>query len=114
MLGGESINGEEAQITFQRIANKLLSINLKPKDIYPVYDYFHNTYNKLHYVFYAEVGNIKNFNSLKKGSLSWFTFSETLKLHFTNQTKQDIIVSERVINAKWRDNEAKKLLTHNI
>lgn len=111
MLGGESKNGEEAQIAFQRIINKLLKINLKEKNIYPVYDYFHNTKNKLHYVFYVEVRSAKRFNGLKKGGLSWFTFSEAFKLPVTTQTKQDIIVGERVISAKWRDNEAKKLLT---
>ena len=107
-MGGESINGEEAQIAFQRIVNKLLNINLKPKDIYPVYDYFHNTRNKVSYVFYAEVGKTRIFNASKRGTLSWFTFHETLKLPFTSQTKQDIVVGERVINAKWRDDEAKK------
>lgn len=109
MLGGESREGEEAQITFQRIVNKLLDIKLKSKDIYPVYDYFHPTRNKLNYVFYAEIRNTKIFDSLKKNNLSWFRFSETTKLPFNGQTKQDIIVGERVINAKWRDDEAKKL-----
>lgn len=111
MLGGESINGEEAQTAFQRIMNKLLNINLKVKDIYPVYDYFHNTKNKLNYVFYAEIRNTRIIGNPKNSNFSWFTFSETLKLPFTRQTKQDIIVGERVINAKWRDDEAKKLLT---
>lgn len=107
MLGGESKNEEEAQAAFQRIINNLLNINLKEKNIYPVYDYFHNTKNKLHYVFYVEVRSNKSFNGLKRGSLSWFTFSEALKLPATAQTKQDIVVGERVINAKRRDNEAK-------
>lgn len=109
MLGGESINGEEAQTAFQRIINKLLNINLKVKDIYPVYDYFHNTKNKLNYVFYAEIRNTRIIGNPKNSNFSWFTFGETLKLPFTRQTKQDIIVGERVINAKWRDDEAKKL-----
>lgn len=111
MLGGESKIGEEARMTFQRIVNKLLNIKLKPKNIYPVYDYFHSTRNKLHYVFYAEVLNTKNFNNFKKGCLSWFTFNETLKLPFASQTKQDIIVGERVISAKWREDEASKELS---
>lgn len=106
-LGGESKEGEEAQVTFQRIISKLLNINLKAKHIYPVYDYFHSTHNKLNYVFYAEVGKTKNFTDSKSGSLSWFTFSETVKLPFTTQTKQDVVVGERVINAKWREDEAK-------
>lgn len=111
MLGGESKNGEEAQTAFQRIINNLLNINLKVKNINPVYDYFSNIRNKLHYVFYVEVRSNKSFNGLKKKGLSWFTFNEALKLPVTAQTKQDIVVGERVINAKWRDNEAKKLLT---
>lgn len=102
-LGGESKEGEEALIAFQRIISNSLNINLKTKDIHPVYDYFHNTRNKSNFVFYAEVGSTKKFNDLKDGNFSWFTFSETLKLTFTQQTKQDIIVGERVINAKWRD-----------
>lgn len=109
-LGGESKEGEEAQTTFQRIIYKLLDINLKGKHIYPVYDYFHDILNKVNYVFYAEIGETRIFNALKVGILSWFTFNETLKLSFTTRTKQDIVVGERVINAKWREDQAKKVL----
>lgn len=110
-IGGDSLDGEEAQLTFQRILKKILNIDLKTKYIYPVYDYFHNTRNKFNYVFYGEVRNAKVLSDLKKGGLSWFTFGEILKLPFTTQTKQDIVVGERVINAKWRDDEAKKSIT---
>lgn len=106
LLGGESKDGEEAQVTFQRIISKMLNINLKAKHIYPIYDYFHNARNKINYVFYAEVGNQKAFNASKKGTLSWVSFRETMKLPFTSQTKQDLVVGERVINAKWRDDNA--------
>lgn len=107
-LGGDSIEGEDAQLAFQRIINKKLNLNIKVKNIYPIYDYFHSVRNRANYVFYAEVGKTKTFNASKKGIFSWFTFKETLKLPFTTQIKQDIVVGERVINAKWRDNEAKK------
>ena len=109
ILGGDSIDEEESVAAFQRIINKSLDINLKAKDIYPVYDYFHKTRNKLNYVFYAEVKSTKKFNDLERGRPSWLTFSETLKLSFTPQTKQDVIVGERVINAKLRDIAAKEL-----
>lgn len=102
-LGGEGNEGEEAQAVFQRIIQKLLNINLKKKDIYPVYDYFHATRNKISYVFYGEVGKTKIFNVSKEGILSWFSFHETLKLPFTTQTKQDLVVGQRVISARWRD-----------
>lgn len=102
MLGGESNDGEEAQITFQRVINELLNLNLKPKDIYPIYDYFHEIQGKINYVFYAEVKKTPVFKPVRKNTLSWVTFNETLKLLFSDHTKQDIIVGERVINLKWR------------
>lgn len=102
MIGGESIEGEEAQTTFQRVISELLNLNLKQKDIYPIYDYFHETQGKTNYVFYAEVKRTPSFKSIRKNTLSWVTFNETLKLLFSEHTKQDIIVGERVINLKWR------------
>ena len=102
MLGGESKEGEDTETTFQRIIHELLNLNLKIKYIYPIYDYFHDTRGKVNYVFYAEVKNTKIFNYPKENTLSWVTFSETLKLLFSDHTKQDVIVGERVINAKWR------------
>lgn len=102
LLGGESFEGEEAQTTFQRTINKLLNLNLKTKDIYPIYDYYHETQGKINYVFYAEVKRTPVFKSIRENTLSWVTFSETLKFLFSDHTKQDVIVGERVINLKRR------------
>lgn len=101
-MGGESKEGEESQTTFQRVINELINIHLAMKHIYPVYDYFHDGLNKFNYVFYAEVGRTLNFPPLKESALSWVTFDQTIKLSFTNHTKQDVIVGERVINLKQR------------
>lgn len=107
-LEGDGIEGEGADLTFQRTISKLLNIDLKKKDIYPIYDYFHDIKNKLNYVFYAEIRNAKVFDNAKLGNLSWFSFSEIVKLLLSTQTKQDIVVGQRVIDSKWRDDEAKK------
>lgn len=106
-LGGESKEGEDAQVTFQRIVHKLLNVKVKMKRIYPVYDYYHDTLDKVNYVFYAEVKIPGEFSSFKGKTFSWLGFNETIKLIFPAHTKQDIIVGERVINAKWRQDEAK-------
>ncbi len=106
-LGGESKAGEDAQVTFQRIVHKLLNVKVKLKRIYPVYDYYHDTLDKVNYVFYAEVKIPGVFSSYKDKTFSWLAFSETFKLIFPAHTKQDIIVGERVINAKWRQDEDK-------
>jgi ADP-ribose pyrophosphatase YjhB (NUDIX family) len=107
-IGGEGFEGEDASATFQRIVYKLLNLTLKPKNIFSVYDYFHESLKKINYVFYAKVNNAQKFATSKGTSFSWVNFRETSKLIFTPQTKQDIIVGERVISAKWRDDEAKK------
>lgn len=104
-IGGES-EAEDAQIAFQRIINKLLNLELKTKNIHPVYDYFHDEKDKTNYVFYAEVKNPQDFNSPGGNSFSWVAFNEVSKLLFTAHAKQDVIVGERVINAKWREDEA--------
>lgn len=101
MIGGEAQVGEEAQQAFQRIIYKLLKLKLKDKDIYPIYDYFDEVLGKTNYVFYAEVDKAP-VNLVKKSNMSWVTFPETLKLLFSSQTKQDVIVGERVINLKQR------------
>ncbi len=113
MLGGESNEGEEAQTTFQRVINELLNLNLKQRDIYPIYDYFHETQGTINYVFYAEVKKSPVFKSIRENTLSWVTFNETLKLLFSDHTKQDIIVGERVINLKWRLAQALKTSLEN-
>lgn len=101
MIGGEAREKEKAQETFQRIIYKLLKLRLKDKDIYPVYDYFDEALGKINYVFYAEVDKAP-VNLAKKSNMSWVTFAETLKLLFSDHTKQDVIVGERVINLKQR------------
>lgn len=102
MLGGESKEGEEdAQLTFQRVVQERLNLSLKAKQIYPVYDYFHDQRDKINYVFYAEVNKTPNF-AAQGGVLTWVTFTEILKFPFTVHTKQDVIVGERVINLKQR------------
>lgn len=103
ILGGHSRVGEDALTAFIRIIQESLNLNLKQKNIYPVYDYFHDALNKVNFVFYAEVGRPQISATLKKDIPSWVSFKETLKLAFNAQTKQDVVVSERVISAKSRD-----------
>lgn len=109
-LGGDGLEGENAQATFARIVSESLHLNLKDKDIYSVYDYTHESLQKVNFVFYAEVQNSEEFDSSKGDTFSWVAFSETSKLPFAPHSKQDVIVGERVINAKWRDTELKAVI----
>ncbi len=102
MLGGEGKDGEEAPDAFARIIYKLFKVKLESKHIHPIYDYFHDTLDRINYVFYAEVKNPQVLSSLEKTSFSWIAFHQTVKLLISAHTKQDLIVGERVINLKQR------------
>jgi len=54
-IGGEGKQKEDPQAAFQRIIKKLLNLDLKTKDIYPIYDYFQDDLKKDNFVFYAEL-----------------------------------------------------------
>ena len=103
MPGGTGNEKEEdAQKAFQRIIYQLLNLRLDEKYIHPVYDYFNNNLNADHYVFYAKVKSMNNLSLPDNGTLSWFSFKQITKLPLSEQTKQDIIVSQRVIQAQAR------------
>ena len=102
MPGGTGREGEDAQKAFQRIIYRLLNLQLNEKCIHPVYDYFNNTLDTIHYVFYAQVKTMNNLLMPDKDTLLWFTFKQITKLPLSEQTKQDIIVSQRVIQAQAR------------
>jgi len=108
MIGGEGQEGEDAQAAFQRIIQEKLHLELKPKCIYPIYDYFHEKLAKVNYVVYAEVGKAHEFEPMDEATLAWVTFSDTVKMPFSGRTQQDVVVGERVINLKVRLDEELK------
>lgn len=101
MFGGANSQEEDASVTFQQIIYDALGVKLARRHIYPVYDYFHDVLNKTHYVYYAQVTKLRNY-AFEGETLSWFTFKQTLKLRFAEQTKQDIVVAQRVIDMQER------------
>ena len=105
MFGDFSRKDEDAQGAFQRILFEQLHIKLPTTQLLPVYDYDLNTKNTIHFVFYAEVPKLSVFPLGDRGVFSWFTFKQTTKLIFSDQAKQDVMVSERVVNAQARSQE---------
>lgn len=85
---------------FQKVVTELLKLNLNAKNIFEIYDY--SIDGKNHYIYYAEVLNLKDFTQLRDRIFSWFNFSEITKLPLLSQTKQDIIVGKRVIDSASR------------
>jgi ADP-ribose pyrophosphatase YjhB (NUDIX family) len=105
MFGGISRQGEDAPTALQRILYEQLNIRIEAKNLFPVYDYFYQALNKIHYVFYVKVKKLYAPASLSDGVCSWFTFKQTTKLSLAEQAKHDVIISERVINAQAKSLE---------
>lgn len=102
-LSGKNRQKEQPQAAFQRIVQKLLKVQLKPAQICAVYDYYHSGLKANNYVFYAEV---RSKSRTIPSNFSWFTFKQISKLPLDVQTRQDLIVTERVIKAHARDQAA--------
>ena len=109
-FGKEKSNEKNPEQVFQKLIRKLLNIKINTKKIEPVYSYFHPALKKDHFVVYAEIDETKNFSSKNKALLSWFTFKQATKLPIDPQTKHDLVVSQRVIDAKIRKRLGEKTL----
>lgn len=103
MFGETNQKEEDATAVFQRIIHTKLHLKLPKKSIFPVYDYFHKIHNKTHYICYAIVTTMKKHTVLHGYKLSWYAFKEALKLPTSPQTKQDIMIAQRVIEAQERE-----------
>lgn len=105
LFGGMSRAGEDAQSAFGRIVFEQLELKVPLKNLLPVYDYVLNTRNIIHYVLYAEVSKLHTVSQNDHGVYNWFTMRQITKLPIHAQSKHDIVVSERVINAEARSHE---------
>jgi hypothetical protein len=102
LFEGEGLKNESAQETFKRVIYLHLHLALKPKNIFPIYSYFHEGKGKNNYIHYAIVRKLETFPNTKKTLFSWFTLKQIQKMHIPDQIKQDIIVGQRVIDSAMR------------
>ena len=103
LFGGENKTSEKTpEETFGRIIYLHLKFKVNPKNIFAVYSYPHQDKNKDNFIHYAEIKKLEKFKNTKKKIFSWFTFKQIQKLKISEQTKQDIMVSQRVIASSIR------------
>lgn len=113
LFGIKSQKAENPIDAFQRLVSKELRIKIKTKEIYPIYDYFDRKLNNDCFLFYALIKNRKKKIPAKKDcTVEWFTVKQISKLPIDEQTKQDIMVGKRVIDAAARSKEGLKNPKH--
>lgn len=110
MLGSQNQGKETSAENFRRLVRTLLKIKLPLAAVRSVYNYHHPVLKKEHYVSYAEVKKLVKFPPKKDVVFAWFTIKEIGKLTLSVQTKQDIIVGQRVINSQIRRNAGEQTI----
>jgi ADP-ribose pyrophosphatase YjhB (NUDIX family) len=103
LFGGEKEDSSDPEEAFQEIIHEHLRIKLPTDTIHLIYDYIHPSLNRKHVIFYAEIEEAQDTFKLKKDqAVGWFTFKQLYKLPLTAQTKHDITVGQRVVDALAR------------
>lgn len=100
LFGGSYSEKENPERLFKNIIFKLL--DLKIDTVHPVYSYLDSANGKFKYVVYSQLEEFQNFSSKNNLTFGWFTFKEVIKLKISEQTKHDIVVGQRVIEAARR------------
>lgn len=100
LFGTSCQEKDDPEIILKHVISSLLGI--QTKKILPVYSYANEEKNVRQYIGYA-IAKTKKTISLKNDfQFAWFSFKEILKLHIDTQTKHDIVVGQRVIEAQER------------
>lgn len=90
--------GEDPVAVFQRFIQETLGISLKSASIVSVYDYVHDELGD-QFIFYVDTKNLIAPPPNRSGSVGWYQLAKLSKLNLAEQTRHDIIISERVIRA---------------
>lgn len=92
--------------TFHRVLTEKLELPIKESHCHFVYDYIHKEKNIPVFMHYAVLEEIPEDDFWGDDiTVGWFLFKQIAKLPTAKQTKQDIIVGQRVINMALRQLE---------
>lgn len=103
LLGGMNKTKETVPLALKRVIQSLLKVKLDHRTFQPIYDYFSKQTGKTHFVSFVPVKKVKDFPGNKQVVFKWFSRKELLKLPLEPQSKQDLIIGMRVIDAQVRD-----------
>ena len=103
LFNGVYTENDDQDKVFKNIIFDLLHVKIET--VHTVYSYFKEDTGIHHAIVYAELDTLQNFPSKKGLTFSWFSFKGVTKLPVTEQTKHDIVVGQRVIDAIRRKSE---------
>lgn len=96
---GKNVKNESPEDVFRRVVSEMLGLDLPPKHVLTVYDYFHQGLDAHYYVLFAKVRKPSlDYKLNGTTTIGWFPLKQLPKLKLSEKVRQDIIVGQRVIN----------------
>ncbi|MCL5114064.1 MAG: hypothetical protein M1372_02765 [Patescibacteria group bacterium] len=105
LFGKKAGKNKTCEETFIDIFQKELSIELKPRNVNPVYTYSSEEKGASCNVYYAVVKKLHKSAKSAKAEFAWFNFKQVQKLKLSEQAKHDIVVGQRVIDSSVRKSQ---------
>lgn len=102
LLGKKPTKNQTGEEALKDLFFELLNLKIKLDNIKIIYSYFSKELSKDHNIYYAEVKSLHKYPVSKHTTFAWFTFKQIQKLNVSEQTKQDIIIGQRVIDSSIR------------
>lgn len=102
LLGKKKAKNATGEETFKELFFEAINLKIKLANIKVIYSYFSKELNMDDNVYYAEVSKLYKTSVSKNTIFSWFTFKQIQKLNISEQTKQNIIIGQRVIDSSIR------------
>jgi hypothetical protein len=91
---------ETTESSFRELISKLLHITIHK--VHTVYSYVDDETNTHHSIVYSRLDTLETFSDSLPFECRWFSFKDVTKLPIAKQTKHDIVIGQRVIQAAFR------------
>lgn len=105
----KAIKDKTGEETFVEIFFEHLDIKLKINTVNSIYTYSAKDGTEYN-IYYAQVKKLHKSTDSSKNGFSWFSFKQIQKLNLSEQTKQDILIGQRVIDSYIRKSLGQKTI----
>lgn len=110
LFGKKVLKDKTGEETFVDVFFEKLNIKLKAKNVNSIYTYSTNEKGVNYNIYYAEVKRLHKSPDTSSNGLSWFNFKQIQKLNLSEQTRQDILIGQRVIDSSIRKGLGQKTI----
>lgn len=110
LFGKKVLKNKSGEQTFIDVFFEKLSIKLPVKNINTVYTYSDENKGLKYNIYYAEVKRLHKPSDTSLNEFGWFNFKQIQKLNLTEQTRQDILIGQRVVDSSIRKGLGQKTI----